>query len=102
MTFLNWIQDNGFTLLQSLGIIGGLFFTGLSLRVDAKVRRVANGFELRKQHREIWSQLYSKPHLRRVLNANEDLARAPVTREEELFVNFLILNLTNAHRAMRS
>ena len=102
MEFLKLIQDNWFILLQSVGIIAGLFFTGWSLRLDAKVRRVANGFELTKQHREIWTHLYSRPELKRVVNPAANLAAQPVTEEEELFVNFLLLHLASAYRAMKN
>src|SRR5205085_6010001 len=95
----NWFQDNWFTLLQSLGIIGGLFFTGVSLLIDAKVRRVGNLFEVTKQHREIWTSLYSKPELKRVIDPKADVTVASVTDEEELFVNFLILHLASNYRA---
>jgi hypothetical protein len=42
MEFGNWLRDHWFVLLQSAGIIGGLLFTGISLRIDARVRRVGN------------------------------------------------------------
>lgn len=99
MGFLTWFRDNWFTLLQSLGIIGGLFFTGISLRIDSKVRRVGNLFEVTKQHREIWTSLYSRPELKRVLNSKVDLEKKPITDEEELFVNLLILHLASNYRA---
>jgi len=102
MGFLIWLHANWFTLLQSLGIVGGLVFTGTSLRIDTTVRRVANGFELTKQHREIWMQLYSRPDLKRVLDPATDLHATVISDEEEMFVNFLILHLANAYRAMKA
>ena len=102
MGFLNWLRDNWFTLLQSLGIIGGLLFTGVSLRVDAKVRRVGNLFAVTKQHREIWTALYSRPDLKRVTDASANLTAQPITDEEELFVNLLILHLATSYRAAKA
>src|ERR1043166_212421 len=102
MGFLNWFRDNAFTFLQSLGIIGGLFFTGISLRIDAKVRRVSNLFEVTKQHREIWTGLYSRPDLKRVVDASANLTAQPITDEEELFVNLLILHLASNYRAAKA
>jgi len=99
MGVLDWLSHNWFTLLQSLGIVGGLFFTGTALMIDARVRRVGNSFEITKQHREIWSHLFSKPSLARVLDASADVARQPITQEEELFVQMLLLHLANAHQA---
>jgi hypothetical protein len=102
MVFLTWFQDNWFTLLQSVGIIGALFFTGISLRIDAKVRRVTNRFEATKQHREIWTLLYSRDDLKRVMDEKADLQARPVTAEEKLFVNFLILHLESNYRAAKA
>ncbi len=102
MDFLNWFQDNWFTFLQSLGIIAGLFFTGISLRIDSKVRRVGNLFTVTKQHREIWTALYSRPELKRVVNASANLKAKPISDEEELFVNFLILHLASSYRAAKA
>ena len=101
MGFLNWFRDNWFTLLQSLGIIGGLLFTGFSLRIDARVRRISNVFEVTKQHREIWTQLYSQPELKRILDPAVDVTQDPVTSGEELFLTLLILHLASAYRARR-
>jgi hypothetical protein len=99
MGFLNWLRDNWFILFQSLGIIGGLFFTAISLRVDTKVRRVGNLFAVTKQHREIWTALYSRPDLKRVMDASANLRAQRITDEEELFVNLLILHLATSYRA---
>lgn len=102
MPLLNWVQDNWFLLLQSLGIIGGLIFTGSALQADAAARRVQNLFTLTKQHRQIWSMLYDRPQLRRVLDPAVDLDEAPVTQDEDLFVRFLIIHLSNSHLAIEA
>lgn len=102
MAFLTLLQDNWFTLLQSLGIIGGLFFTGFSLRIDAKVRRIGNLFEVTKQHREIWMALYSHPDLKRVIDSNPNLDGRPITDDERLFVTFLMLHLAANFRAAQA
>jgi|SRR6266850_5346183 len=101
MEFLDWFSVHWFTLLQSAGIIGGLLFTAVSLRIDAKVRRVGNLIAVTHEHRDIWTQLYKRPELWRVVDRDLDLEQAPPTAEEELFVNFLILHLASVHEAMR-
>lgn len=101
MVLPNWIGDNWFALLQSIGIVGGLIYTGRVVHTDAKVRRLENRFALTKQHREIWSMLYDRPGLSRVLDPKADLATAPLTMEEELFVRFLIFHLDNSYHAAR-
>ena len=102
MEFLNWVRDNWFVALQSLGIIAGLFFTGFALLIDARVRKVANLFEVTKQHREIWTLLYSREDLKRVMNPKANIGDSPVTEDEKLFVNLLILHLASSHRAAKA
>ncbi len=102
MEFLNGVRDNWFVFLQSLGIIAGLFFTGFALLIDARVRKVANLFEVTKQHREIWTLLYSREDLKRVMNPNANIGDSPVTEDEKLFVNLLILHLASSHRASKA
>ena len=102
MDSLNWFQDNWFTFLQSLGIIGGLFFTGIALNIDAKVRRVGNLFTVTKHHREIWTTLYDRPELKRVVDASADLNSNAISDEEELFVHLLILHLASSYRAAKA
>jgi hypothetical protein len=101
MGFLQWAGTNWFELLQTVGIITGSVFTAVSLRMDARSRRVSNLIAATQQHREIWRELYDRPHLARVLEPAPDLDASPVTKEEELFVLFLILHLNGAYRAMK-
>lgn len=95
-----WLSAHAFTLLQSVGIIGGLVFTGLAFRAETRSRRVGNLIVLTQHHRDIWEDLYTRPSLSRVLKTSVDLDKAPVTREEEVFVLLLILHLNAAFRAM--
>jgi hypothetical protein len=85
-----------------VGIVGGLVYTGSALRRDAKARQVENLFALTKQHREIWSMLADRPELSRIMEVTVDLTATPVTRDEELFVTFLIFHLSNAYRAAQA
>ncbi|MBM3880190.1 MAG: hypothetical protein FJ387_10805 [Verrucomicrobia bacterium] len=102
MGFLHWLDQNWFVLLQSAGIVGGLVFTAVSLRIDAKVRRVGNLIAITHEHRDIWTQLYKRPDLARVLDPAADLTKNPVTSDEQLFVTLLILHLASVHAALES
>jgi hypothetical protein len=101
MVVLTWVDMNWFNLLQSGGIIASLLVSAAALRLDANARRTGNLLEITENHREIWSYLYTHPELSRVLDASVDLKRVPVTTEEELFVNFLVLHLNSAFYAMK-
>jgi hypothetical protein len=102
MEFLRWLNQHWFTLLQSIGIVGGLIFTGISFLTDAKDRKVTNLIAVTHEHRDIWTQLYKRPELWRVLNRFPDLTKLPVTAEEQLFVNFVILHLSSVYEAMKN
>jgi hypothetical protein len=53
-----------------------------------------------RQHREIWSQLFDRPELARLLDEKADARRTSPTLEEELFISLLILHLNSAYRAI--
>jgi hypothetical protein len=102
MGALHWVSAHWFDLVQSLGIIASLTFTGVTFRTDARSRRVTNLIELTKQHREIWTELNRRPELSRVLDTSADLERKPVMPEEERFVRTLILHLNSTYQAMKN
>lgn len=96
-----WIAANWFVLLQSVGIIGGLLFTAVSLRSDTHTRRISNLLTITNQHREIWSRLFDRPELARVLSESADVNRAQVTEVESLLIRLLILHLSSSYHAIK-
>lgn len=96
------IGEHWFELLQSAGIVVGFFFTRKSLRDETKARCVTNLLELTKEHREIWTEFLHRPALRAIFEAKADLNANRVTREQELFIGFLILQLNASYQAMKS
>ena len=101
MGSLRWLTDNWFTLLNAVGIIGGLLFTGHSLHSETKTRRIANLLSLTQGHREIWKEVLDHPQLSRVLDPAADISSRPVSDEEEIFVNLVIQHLSVVFHAMR-
>jgi len=97
-----WLAGNWFELLQTIILAAGLFATIQTLREDIKERKIQNLFTLNTAHRDIWSVIYDRPYLNRVLRRDIDLARHPVTSEEELFVHFLILHLRASFKARQA
>ena len=102
MAFTQWASDNWANVLQNVGIIGGLAFTAYSTWKGERARRISNLIAITAQYREIWQELYTTPRLARVLKADVDLNKEPVTGEEEMFVNFLILHLDTVYHAMKA
>lgn len=101
MGILNWVSDNWFNLFQTGGIIASLLFSAAALRLDARARRVGNLMSITKNHREIWTELYHRPELARVLEPKVDLNVAPISRDEDLFIRVLILHLNSVYHAQK-
>ena len=101
MGLTTWISENWFTFLQSVGIVGSLWYAAQSFRLDARVRRIGNLFQIIDHHRQIWSQLYRQPELARVRESSPDLAKKPITVQEELFVTHVIFHLSAVFEASR-
>lgn len=96
-----WVAENWFEILSAVGIVGGLFFTAVALRSDARTRRIANLLTITTNHREIWKELYGRPELARVLDPSADLSKKPINTQEQEFVKFVILHLSSVYYAMR-
>ncbi|MHB8519874.1 MAG: hypothetical protein ACYDH9_03860 [Limisphaerales bacterium] len=102
MGAIDWIGHNWFALIQTGAILAALAFTGAGFFFDARARRVGNLIKLTDRHRHLWEWMYSDPKLARILDQAAEPDRFPVTREEELFVVFLILHLANTYYTVRS
>src|SRR5438093_2004858 len=99
MEGLAFSGQNWFVLLNSASIVAGLLFTAFSLRSESKARRITNLLIITQNHREIWTEIYRRPELTRVLEAKADLERHPTSREEDLFVTLLVLHLSSSYHA---
>ena len=100
MGILDWWGQNWFDLLQTAGIIGSLIFTATALRDDTRERRVNNLLFLTKNHRELWSSMFHRPELSRILDESIDVTQKPATPGEQLFVNLVIQHMHSAFQAM--
>jgi hypothetical protein len=97
---LQWIGENWVIVLNAVGVVGGLLFTGVSLRSETKTRRISNLLDITANHRELWEEFSLRPDLARVLNPSPDLAKNPITTAEEIFVTLVILQGNSAFYAM--
>jgi len=96
-----WIVANWFTLLSALGILGSQAFTAISLRSETETRRIANLLTITQNHRELWKEFSNRPDLARVLEASPDLIERGVSRDEEIFVNMVILHMSSVYYAVK-
>lgn len=99
---VHWLAENFTTFLNAAGVIGGLLFTALSIRGETKARRIGNLLMLTEHHRDLWTRIYERPELLRVLKEDVDLSQQSITEEEEIFVNLLILHLHSVYQAIRA
>jgi len=101
MEAINWAGQHWLDLLQSVGIVAGLWFTAYTIRKDERARKITNLITIAQHHREIWGELYARPELSRILDRDADLVKRPISDEEHLFVNTVILHLDTVRRAMK-
>lgn len=101
-SMVGWLAENWFNVLSAVGIVGGLLFTAASLRSEAETRQVGNLLILTRNHRELWSELFVRPDLARVLDPTANLATKPVTEEETVFVNLIVQHLNSVFQATKS
>ena len=87
-----WLDENWFSLLESLGIVGSLLFTAITLRKDLQAKRVTEYLTLAGQHRRLWGQLYRRPRLAHLLKPDRNLDALPVTSEERLFLELAFVH----------
>jgi len=99
---INWLWQNWLNLFQTVGIVGALVFTGFALFLDGRSRRAGDLIRLTDRHRELWERMSMEPQLARILDPSVDIAKAPATREEELFVIFVILHLSDNYFVIKA
>jgi hypothetical protein len=96
-----WISQSWFDLFSALGIIGGLWFTAVSLHSETKTRRVANLLTITANYREVWKEFFRSPELLRVIEPSADVAKQPITPSEEFFVNMVISHTSSVYEALK-
>lgn len=77
-------------LLEAAGIIGGLAFTALSFRRDARSRLAQTINDITARHRELWIYFDANPDLRAQFDLDRDLKTCPLTDRERRFVGFVL------------
>ncbi len=99
MSFIDWLANKWFEIIQTVIVSIGLLATLHTIKEDTHSKKVQNAISLTTNHRELWSMMLQNPRLKRVLNARVDVIRKPPTPEEELFVQMMILHLRTALKA---
>jgi len=95
-----WLSHHWFDILQTLGIVGGLLYSGLGFSLDRRMRRTELVLSLTDAHREIWESMIEQPELARVIDPNADAAAVPPSAAEARFVKLVLLHVCAVHRAI--
>jgi hypothetical protein len=96
------IGAHWFALVQTGAVTAALLFAGLAFVLDVRGRRASNLIRLSERHRDLWERLYTNPQLGRILDPDADVARTPVTPEEELFMIFVFLHLSDTWHVIKA
>jgi hypothetical protein len=89
---LLWLENNWFPFLQTVGIVGGLVFTAVTVRQSTRARRASDLLALTDQHRELWNEVYTRAGLERIFATEADLVGKPINVTEERFLNEVIIH----------
>ncbi len=87
MTPINWLAEHWLDLLQSIGIVSGLFFTAYSIRKEDVSRKIANLMAVTAHHHAIWREVYEQPELSRVLDPAVPLDRESLCLPRSSFLS---------------
>jgi hypothetical protein len=97
-----WLAANWFTILNSVGIVGGLVFTAVSLRSETKTRKISNQLAMTANHREVWKELLHRPELARVVDPSADVTKQLISPVEQAFVNMVVLHTSSVYEALKN
>jgi len=97
-----WIAENWLTLLNAVGVVGGLFFTAVSLHSETKTRKIANLLTMTSNHRELWKEIIQRPELARVIDPSADVTKHAITPGEAEFVNMVVLHTSAVYQALKN
>jgi hypothetical protein len=100
-SFGGFLEANWFNIVQTISIVLGLVFAGLSLRKDNRGRRLANLLSLKAEHRELWNVIHDKPEFARILKSEVDLATEAMTPQEEIFLRQMIVHFAVSWELLR-
>jgi hypothetical protein len=87
---VGWWWSHWHEVLETVGIVGGLLFTGVTLRHDLQARKIAEYLTQSTEHRRLWSHLHRRPGLGRVLERDRDLNQEPLRPGERRFLELVV------------
>lgn len=100
--FSLWTDANWFNVIQTAGIIGGLWLTMAAANRDAKAKEIENLLSLSEHHRELWKEIPQRKDLARIFQAEADTLLAPPTVAEKEFLNLVFVHFQTGWRVAKA
>src|SRR5262245_23758503 len=98
---MSWAAD-ALPYFETLGIVGGLLFTGAGFRRDAKARYAQTLLEITAQHRELWMYFCDRKELAALFDPKRDMLARPLTDDERRFIGWVLNHVSAAHFAAKA
>jgi hypothetical protein len=98
----SWLKTEWFSLIQTAGVIGGLIFTGLTVRQEARARETQNLLAFAERHRLLWGEVGYRPELHRLIAKDADLVAKPITPAEEATLKVVLVHFELGWRLAKS
>jgi len=91
MTVSSWLNENWFSLVQTVSFVGGMLVAGAKIQEHTQEQRLTNIIALCDRHRSLWTEVVERNELKRVMQPNADLG-TPLSLAEEEFLNLVIIH----------
>lgn len=99
--FMSWVADLQ-PYIETIGIAGGLLFTGAGFRRDASARYASTLLDITAQHRELWMYFCNHPELAGLLDPKRELREHPLGEHERRFTAWVFNHIYAAHYAAKA
>jgi len=99
--FLAWVKSDWFSLIQTVGIVSGLFYTGIACKQEAKAKKTQNLLAFTERHRLLWSEAYQRSELSRIFCQEVDQLAQPASIPEEEFLNMVFVHFEIGWRLVK-
>lgn len=97
-----FLLENWFDLVQTLGIIASLYFTYRLFQNETRSQKMEHLLQLNQSHRDIWNKTYSHPELLRIRKADVDLQKNPITDAEKRLSTEVIMHIYSVYEAIQN
>ncbi len=100
--FSYWATDNWFSLVQTLGIVGGLWLTASSANREAKAREIQNLLTLSEHHQKLWMEFVGREDLEKIFDPAAGTQPPLATIAEKEYLNSVIVHFQTGWWIARS